>query len=60
VLSGVPDGPGRAEVVIAAVIDLEVRRLDDVMLSWGREKLLGLETVRVGECRQEFTVEVRP
>jgi hypothetical protein len=59
-LSGVPDGPGKVEVVVTATIDREVRKLDARQLSWGVEKLLSTDTQRVGVATQKFTIAVAP
>jgi hypothetical protein len=58
VLSGMPDAAGRFEVVLTAVTDIQVRQLDERQLSWGREKVLGVTTERVGAATQRFTIEV--
>jgi hypothetical protein len=47
-LSGIPDRPGKAAVVVTATIDREVRSLDTQMLSWGLEKIVSTGTQRVG------------
>ena len=58
-LSGTPDAPGRAEVVVTAVIDREVRKLDEPTLKWGNEKVVATGTERVGAAEQRFVIEVR-
>jgi len=60
VLSGTPDSPGRAHVVVEASIDREVRELDPLALSWGREKVIALKKENIGTARQEFDIEVEP
>jgi hypothetical protein len=59
-LSGVPDRPGKAAVVVTATIDREVRRLDPRALSWGLEKVVSTGTRRVGVATQQFTIDVAP
>lgn len=59
-LSGVPVGPGTVEVVVAATIDREVRKLDAQQLSWGQEKVLSTGKHRVGVATQKFTIAVAP
>jgi len=57
-LTGTPDTAGRADVVITAVIDRQVRQLDEHSLSWGQYKLVGTSTERVGAATQEFVIFV--
>ncbi len=57
-LSGVPDAAGQVEVIVTAVIDREVRELDERRLSWGREHVLGVRTERVGTATQRFVIDV--
>jgi hypothetical protein len=59
-LSGIPEAPGKAPVVVTVTIDREVRRLDERALSWGLEKTLSTSTQRVGVATQRFTLEVAP
>jgi hypothetical protein len=59
-LSGIPDGPGKFDVVVTARIDREVRRLDERALSWGLEKTVSTATQRIGIARQRFTIDVAP
>jgi Putative Ig domain len=59
-LSGVPDGPGKVEIVVTATIDREVRKLDPRQLSWGQEKIVSADTHRVGVATQKFTIAVTP
>ena len=59
-LSGIPDGPGKATVVVIATIDREVRKFDERALSWGLEKTLSSSTQRIGVATQMFTIEVAP
>lgn len=58
-LSGTPDAAGKAEVVITVTIDRQVRQLDEKALIWGREKVLGTTTQRVGAASQKFVIDVR-
>ncbi len=57
-LSGTPDAAGRAEVVVSATIDREVRQLDERRLSWGQERVLSVTTERVGSATQQFVIDV--
>ncbi len=58
VLSGTPDEPGKATVVVTVTIDHQVRKLDESALRWGGEKVLSVETERVGAATQEFAIDV--
>jgi hypothetical protein len=58
VLSGTPDVPGRADVIVTAVIDRQVRKLDEAVLRWGNEKVLSVDTERVGMASQQFAIDV--
>jgi len=60
VLSGVPDAAGRFDVVVTAVIDREVKQLDEATLKWGQEKIVSTSTERVGAAKQEFTIDATP
>lgn len=60
VLSGTPDKAGKAEVVVAARIEREVRHLDEPTLKWGNEKVLSMATERVGTATQKFVIDVPP
>jgi hypothetical protein len=60
VLSGVPDRAGKVVVIVSAMIDREVRKLDERALSWGQEKALSTGTQRVGVAAQTITVEIAP
>jgi hypothetical protein len=57
-LSGTPDAPGKADVVVTVTTDHEVRVLDERLAGWGQEKLVSTETERVGTDTQRFTIEV--
>ncbi|MCX5643635.1 MAG: hypothetical protein NTZ17_02965 [Phycisphaerae bacterium] len=59
VLLGTPDVPGRADVTIAVTIDRQVRKLDEAVLRWGNEKVLSVDTERVGAAIQKFIIDVR-
>jgi hypothetical protein len=59
-LSGVPDRPGRAGVVVTATIDREVRNLDPRSLSWGVEKIVSTGPQRIGVATQRFVIDVAP
>ena len=58
VLSGTPDRPGKAEVVVTVTIDRPVRKLDEAVLRWGNEKVLAVETQRVGAATQKFVIDI--
>jgi hypothetical protein len=58
VLSGTPDGPGKADVLVTVAIDRQVRKLDEAVLRWGNEKVLSVDTERVGAATQEFVIDV--
>ena len=59
ILSGTPEAAGKAEVTITAVIDRQVRLLDEKALVWGREKVLRTTTKRVGTATQRFVIDVQ-
>ena len=59
-LSGTPDAPGKAEVVVIATIEVEVRKLDERILTWGREKVLEVTTEKVGSATQQFVLVSLP
>jgi hypothetical protein len=58
VLSGTPDAPGKAEVVVTATIDRQVRKLDEGALKWGQEKIASTTSETVGTSTQPFVIEV--
>jgi hypothetical protein len=58
VLSGAPEGIGRAEVTVTVTLDRQVRRLDEAILRWGNEKVLSVDTERVGVATQNFIIDV--
>jgi len=58
VLSGTPDMPGRADVVVTVTIDRQVRKLDEAVLRWGNEKVLSVDTEPVGMATQKFVIDV--
>jgi hypothetical protein len=58
VLSGTPDVPGRNDVAVSVTIDRQVRKLDEAVLRWGREKVVSIETERVGAATQKFVIDV--
>ncbi len=58
VLSGTPDVAGRTNVAVAVTIDRQVRKLDEAVLRWGREKVLSMEAERVGAATQRFVIDV--
>jgi hypothetical protein len=58
VLSGTPDAPGRADVTVAVTINRQVRKLDEAVLRWGNEKVLSVDTDRVGAATQEFVIDI--
>ncbi len=57
-LSGTPDAPGKVAVVVTATTEPEVRKLDEQVLSWGREKVIGLVPEYIGSDTQRFIIEV--
>ena len=59
VLSGTPDTAGRAQVVVTATIDRNVRNLDEKALVWGVEKVVSTTTERVGVSTQKFVIDVQ-
>ena len=59
-LSGTPDRPGPAEVVVTATLDREAHRLDEAALKWGVEKVVSAGTETAGIATQAFVIEVRP
>jgi hypothetical protein len=58
VLSGTPDVSGRTDVAVSVTIDRQVRKLDEAVLRWGREKVVSIETERVGAETQRFVIDV--
>jgi hypothetical protein len=58
VLSGKPDTPGKADVIVTVAIDRQVRRLDEAVLRWGDEKVLSVDVEQVGVTTQKFVIEV--
>ncbi len=58
-LSGTPDAAGKVAVAVTVTIDRQVRQLDEKALIWGREKVLGTTTQRVGAATQKFTIDVQ-
>jgi hypothetical protein len=59
-LTGTPDAAGKAEVVLTATIQREVRKLDEAALKWGNEKVTSTTTEKVGEATQKFVIDVQP
>ena len=59
VLSGTPDAPGRADVTVTVTIDRQTRKLDEAVLRWGNEKVLSVDTERVGAATQKFAIDVK-
>jgi hypothetical protein len=59
-LSGTPDRPGPAEVVVSETLEREARRLDESALKWGVEKVVSAGTETAGTVTQSFVIEVRP
>jgi hypothetical protein len=58
VLSGTPDAAGKADVVVTATIDHEVKKYDESALRWGVEKIASTKTETVGTATQPFVIEV--
>ncbi|HUT33932.1 MAG TPA: hypothetical protein VNE39_10645 [Planctomycetota bacterium] len=59
-LSGTPDAPGKAEVVVSVTLERERRQLDERALSWGQEKVLSTRLEQVGSATQRFVIDVAP
>ena len=60
-LSGTPDRPGPAEVVVSARLEREARRLHEASLKWGVEKVDSLGgTETAGTVTQTFVIDVCP
>ncbi len=57
-LLGTPAMPGTFEVEVSATIDRKVRRLDELKLIWGHEKVISEGIERVGVATQRFVIEV--
>jgi hypothetical protein len=57
-LSGTPDVPGRADVTVTVTIDHQRRKLDEAVLRWGNEKVLSVDTERIGATTQKFVIDV--
>ena len=58
VFSGAPDVAGRSDVTVTVTIDRQVRKLDEAVLRWGNEKVLSMDTERVGAATQKFAIDV--
>jgi hypothetical protein len=59
VLLGRPDTAGKAEVVVTARLEREVRKLDEKVLVWGNEKVLSTTVEQVGAATQKFIIDVQ-
>jgi hypothetical protein len=59
ILSGTPTAEGKVEVVVSAVINRSIRKLDESKLIWGQEKVLSEQVERVGEATQRFIIDVQ-
>ena len=57
-LSGIPDVPGKTDVVVTVTIDRQMRKLDEAILRWGNEKVLSTETEHIGTATQKFVIDV--
>ena len=57
-LSGKSDVSGRTDVAVSVTIDHQVRKLDEAVLRWGREKVVSIKTERVGVATQKFVIDV--
>ena len=57
-LSGTPDRPGMAEVVVSATLERDVRRLEEDALKWGVEKVISASTEAAGSATQSFVIDV--
>jgi hypothetical protein len=58
ILSGIPDVSGRTDVVVTVSIDRQVRKLDEAVLRWGREKVISMEIEHIGAVTQKFIIDV--
>ena len=58
VLSGTPDVPGKADVIVTVTIDRQARKLDEAVLRWGNEKVLSVDAERIGVTTQKFVIDV--
>jgi hypothetical protein len=45
-------------VTVTVTIDRQMRKLDEAVLRWGNEKVLAVDTERVGMAIQEFAIDV--
>ena len=43
---------------MTAVIDREVREIDETLMKWGRERVVSTGIERVGTATQSFVIEV--
>jgi len=59
-LTGTPDAPGKARVVVAATLRREVDELDLERLAWGRREVTGTIVEEEGPATQEFVIDVSP
>jgi hypothetical protein len=59
-LSGTPDRSGTTEVIVAATLERDLRRLDEEALKWGIEKVTSSGTETVGDATQSFVIDVGP
>src|SRR5439155_19624985 len=59
-LSGTPDAPTKAQVIVTATIEREARKLDERQLSWGIENVVSSTIQKTGSTTQEFVIEVVP
>jgi hypothetical protein len=57
-LSGTPDAAGKIDVAVIVTIDQAVRKLDDITLGWGNEKIVSISTERVGSATRKFSIDV--
>ena len=57
-LTGTPDAPGKARVVVAATLQREVQELDLERLAWGHRRVTSVTTEKTGPAIQEFVIEV--
>jgi hypothetical protein len=57
-LSGTPQVASNVQAVVTAVIDRQVRQLDETALSWGLYTVAYTTTERVGDATQKFTISV--
>ena len=51
---------GAVEIVVKATINAVDRKVDEMTLSWGNEKVVSEGSKNIGTATQKFTLEVAP